>query len=190
MNKIYLLSLLAIALFLNACSDDTPNLEQSFVSNADVDIQVSEFRKEIQITVEVLEDTTDGILDDPGDNCTIAIDLNHNSQKDDSVDIGFGSMNSVYDICAFHFLDNDALTPCGGYESEATFTGVLEASDKNETPHIIWTFTIPKSELGDEDKLTFAVKTFSNGDFNTYPKNALSNHPVVFEFNDFFVFEW
>jgi len=177
-------------LLLLACNSDDVLVETVIISDSDMNIKVEETKNNIVIRIESLEDFTDNRNGEfPNtDFCTIIFDANYNTQKDADIDYGIGSPTADYDICSFYLLDNEATSPCGGYETSAVFDSEFIASGLEETPHNIWTVTIPKDEFA-ENKVEFVVKVFQEGIYTDYPEQRELND-ASFLLGNTYSFEW
>ncbi len=189
MKKLCLFLSLISLLALTACSDDNPNVETTLLDDTDVNIHIAEFKNDIVITIEMLEDITNDLFDENiPDFCVFYIDANNNNQIDANIDFGYASSSTGgFEICSFIMLENFANTPCGDLESEATLDNGFRTSSLNEAAHVIWTLTIPKDELDESNQLNFTLRTVSDGVSEYYPKN--STYDSV-SFANTFTFEW
>ena len=77
--------------------------------------------------------------------------------------------NSSNALCSYYFLDQENLSPCGDYLTEASIEGRFEASAALEYPHIIWLIKIPKQEFNLLQEVDFVLKIYSNYQYSSYP---------------------
>lgn len=182
--------LLSLFFFLSCNNDDAVLIETVFTENNTRHIKVEETNKNVVIKIESLEDFTDNRENayPNGDFCQVIFDTNFNNQKDQDIDFGFGSPTTDYDICSFYLLENNAISPCGKYDTEAIFSADFASSELEETPHIIWTITIPKDEFPD-NRMDFTVKVFYKGMYFDYPKQV-EDTDASFYLNNTYSFEW
>ncbi len=191
--KSYIPLLCLLFLFFSNCSkDDELQMVSTIVDTPTINISVSAYEDHLTFRVEVLQDSIDQRAESGfnSDFCTIAFDVNQNGDKDINVDFGFGSPTSNYDICAFYFLEDPAISPCGAYESEATFTGAFEGSDLNASPHIIWELDVPKKEFSNANAVDFIVKIYQPNQYSTAPRNNIFANSGLFSFEQVLTVEW
>lgn len=185
-NKIYMLALFVFGLFVMSCSesDSTTEPAETFVEpgevvlidNANHIITVNETEEFITIIMEGISDTTNNFsgtypeLDFP----RILVDVNHNSIVDSGADVSFSTNYSS--MCNAYLYSENSGSGCGGFQSSAIFEAAFSSSANESRDHVIWTFTIPKSEIFMDSRATFVVKFFEAGvGYTTYP--TANNHP-------------
>ncbi len=177
---------------LTSCEKDEPLTDSSLVDNETAFIRVFESEDHINIYVESLQDTIDNRTEEYplSDFCFVVFDINGNAAIDENIDFGFGSPTNDYDICSFYFIDSTTLTACAGFESEAIFTGDFIATEKNMTPHITWTLSIPKKDFSGTRSLDFIVKTYEPGIYRSYPEERTPINAIQFDFEKTMTVEW
>ena len=68
---------------------------------------------------------------------------------DANTDIAYGLQGGSKDrLCSQYLLGETSSTPCGGFASRARMNVKFAATSYASTPHPVWEFAIPKSELG------------------------------------------
>lgn len=184
-----------LAFFLilfSSCQKDELLNETVLVSSEEAFIMAEESENYITIRVEALQDTTDnrdGAVN-ASDYCNISIDINNNGLIDSEIDFGYESGTINYDICSFYFLEDDAITHCGGRDSKAHFISSFIPTAVRSTPHMFWELSIPKFELSDQRTLAFVVKMVDGGEFTSFPPQDKGINPVNFNFDQRLIFEW
>ncbi|MEM9548945.1 MAG: hypothetical protein AAGA77_23365 [Bacteroidota bacterium] len=181
-----------LMLLFTSCQEDETLQESTLVQSENTFIRVTESENHILIRVESLSDFTDNRNGDVNqtDYCNISFDINNNGTIDSDIDFGYESPTKHYDICSYYFLENDAITHCGGHATEAIFSESFTTSAASSEPHMIWELSIPKEELNNTRTLAFTVKTIDKGEFNTHPPISKKSNPVLFTFKETLKFEW
>lgn len=182
---------LLIMILLMSCKDDDPHIDTTVVTSLSHHIQVTEDDNNLQIKIEVLQDTTDDRMGDfpNADFISIYIDRNANGIIDDGIDWGLGIL-SFDEICTFLMIDSMAVSGCGLFESDATLSSDFAASSLSSDSHIIWNISIPKDDLQD-DVLKMVVKTFSNGvGYQTFPRENINQNTATVSFDKVLTVNW
>jgi len=79
---------------------------------------------------------------------------------------------------------------CAGFDTKAIFSGDFVGTEKNATPHISWTLSIPKEDFDGTRSLNFIVKTYEPGLFRTYPEERNPTNALQFNFEKTMAVEW
>ena len=192
MNRSILVIFIFALFGLFSCQEDETLDQLQLVDTESTSIFVEETNDHIIIHVEVLSDITDNRNGEVNtrDYCNISFDINSNNQIDSEIDFGYESPTNNYEICSYYFLDEGAITHCGGHATSAIFTGSFAASERKAIPHMIWTLTISKDELNQKRKLSFVVKTIDAGIFSTFPITPKNENPLSFDFSETLTFQW
>ncbi len=119
----------------------------------------------IQFILEAISDTTNDLNGTwPNvDFVSIGSDVDQNGTVTRNVDVAYGiSGGSADKICTQHLLTESSSTGCNGFSSQATLSARFVSTAKQPTPHPVWVFTIPKSELGPDGKSAHLYFRFHN----------------------------
>lgn len=103
---------------------------------------------------------------------SMQIDVNRNGKIDKDLDVGYGVISKSTKICAHYLISEYATSICGELKSPATLKISFEGSKKEDKPHPIYVFTIPKTELNQGgNKVDLIFTCFSSGEgYTYYPK--------------------
>lgn len=119
----------------------------------------------IQFILEAISDTTNNLggVFPQADFASIGTDVDQNATVTRNVDVAYGTAGGSADkICTQHLLTETSSSGCGGFSSAATLSARFIPTPNQPTPHPVWTFTIPKSELGPDGTTSHLYFRFFN----------------------------
>jgi hypothetical protein len=134
----------------------------------------------LTFTLEGLADHTNNLGGDypQADFAGIRVDVNGNGNADSRIDVAYGTLEG-FTLCTQYFLSATSYTGCGGFTSAAELQVGFRGTANESTPHPVWEYTIPKSELtaaGGPAHMTFWFHASGRG-YSSFPAGARGREP-------------
>ncbi len=186
----FILTLLAL---LTSCKDNNePHISTTLVNDQTHNITVIETNDNLELTIEVLSDTTNNLMGNfPNiDLIKIWIDKNANGIIDEDFDWGIGILD-FNEICTFYLIDSITISGCGIFDSDADLNSTFTSSSLSPNNHIVWNISIPKKDLDNSKPLNMVIKTFAaNEGYTTFPKNNIYQNSSIISFDNVLSVDW
>lgn len=191
-NYLAIFTTVLMMLFVSCKKDKEAHINVTVVNSSTHNIKVEENDDNLQLTVEVLSDTTNNLAGTwPNiDFLTVYIDRNANGVIDEDLDWGIGT-SAFNTICTFFIKDSISTSTCGEIRSDASLSSSLAASTLSADEHIIWDISIPKAELDDSKPLNMVIKAFAEGEgYTTFPEANIFNNSATLSFGEVLSIDW
>ncbi len=192
-NHLSLTFVFVLLTLLTSCKDDDePQISTTLVNSQTHHIKVVETNDNLELTIEILSDTTNNLIGNfPDiDLITIAIDKNANGIIDEDFDWGIGILD-FNEICTYYLIDSMTISGCGILESEASLNSNFISSSLSPDNHIVWNISIPKEELDDSKPLNMVIKTLAAGEgYTTFPEDNIYNNSATISFSAVLSLDW
>jgi len=172
--KQLLLSFTLILLLMSCNPEEDPVI---IYSDSDVSIELIESRKNIRFHIDVIGDTTNNLSDTfPNfDYVEMFFDVNNNMELDSLQDFLVGFIDDGR-VCEA-LLINESTTRACDLVQDIEIESNFESSILEQTPHVIWDFTMPKSRFP-EKRFQYRIKvTTADSGIAAYPAYSPTQLP-------------
>ena len=167
-------------------------IRTTLINNQTHHITVAETGNNLELTIEILSDTTNNLMGTfPNvDFIRILIDKNANGIIDEDFDWGI-SILDFNEICTFYLIDSMTVSGCGILESDADLNSAFSSTSLSPDNHIVWNISIPKEDLDNSKPLNMVIKTFAaNEGYTTFPKDNIYQNSSTISFDNVLSVDW
>ncbi len=170
------LLVLMLAAALAAGGQDRSRPQQTILSDSSHFIAYEVRGNSVIFTLEMIADLSDETASDNGgrlgDFTDITFDKNLNNVIDKRVDIGYAVLPRGKSVCPFYLHDGFSISRCGILPSRASLKVEFRGTANEATPHPVYRYSIPRSELVDgEGKIGVVFRFHSAGKgYFRYPR--------------------